>query len=138
VIALFERGSPAEQDRSTLDHLALTISREDYESQKRRLEALGLTVKLRITSGCTGGQSISRIRRATQLNSFATTPQSNVPQPLDDADECLCCRAFCRHCSTTRCLNACTDRCARRARSCASPTLAARLTRAPQVSGVGR
>jgi catechol-2,3-dioxygenase len=45
VIALFERGSPAEQDRSTLDHLAVTISHEDYEPQKQRLEELGLTVE---------------------------------------------------------------------------------------------
>ena len=44
VIALFDRSSPAEQERSTLDHLAFTISREDYEPQKQRLEALGLTV----------------------------------------------------------------------------------------------
>lgn len=44
VIALFERGSPVEQARSTLDHLAVTISREDYERQKQRLEALGLSV----------------------------------------------------------------------------------------------
>jgi catechol 2,3-dioxygenase-like lactoylglutathione lyase family enzyme len=45
VIALFERGSLAEQDRSTLDHLAVTISHEDYEPQKQRLEELGLTVE---------------------------------------------------------------------------------------------
>jgi catechol 2,3-dioxygenase len=44
VIALFDRSSPAEQERSTLDHLAFTISPEDYEPQKQRLEALGLTV----------------------------------------------------------------------------------------------
>lgn len=44
VIALFDRSSPAEQERSTLDHVAFTIAREDYEPQKQRLEALGLTV----------------------------------------------------------------------------------------------
>jgi catechol-2,3-dioxygenase len=44
VIALFDRSSPVEQERSTLDHVAFTIAREDYEPQKRRLEALGLTV----------------------------------------------------------------------------------------------
>lgn len=44
VIALFDRNSPVGQGRSTLDHVALTISREDYEPQKQRLEALGLEV----------------------------------------------------------------------------------------------
>jgi len=44
MIALFDRRSPAEQEHSTLDHLAFTISREDFEPQKQRVEALGLTV----------------------------------------------------------------------------------------------
>ena len=44
VIALFDRRSPTEQEHSTLDHLAFAISREDFEPQKQRLEALGLTV----------------------------------------------------------------------------------------------
>lgn len=46
VIALFDRNSPVGQGRSTLDHVALTISREDYEPQKQRLEALGLEVTM--------------------------------------------------------------------------------------------
>jgi catechol-2,3-dioxygenase len=45
VIALFKRDFPAEKERSTLDHFAVTISREDYEPQKQRLEELGLTVE---------------------------------------------------------------------------------------------
>ena len=44
VIALFDRNTRVGQDRSTLDHVALTISREDYEPQKQRLQALGLEV----------------------------------------------------------------------------------------------
>ena len=41
---LFDRNALVGQERSTLDHLALTIAREDYEPQKQRLEALGLAV----------------------------------------------------------------------------------------------
>lgn len=44
VIALFDRSALAEQERSTLDHFAFTIARQDYEPQKQRLEMLGLTV----------------------------------------------------------------------------------------------
>lgn len=44
VLALFDRNSPIEPSHSTLDHVAFTIGREDYELEKRRLEGLGLTV----------------------------------------------------------------------------------------------
>ena len=44
VLALFDRNSPVEPERSTVDHLAFTIALEDYEPQKQRLEALGLAV----------------------------------------------------------------------------------------------
>ena len=45
VLALFDRDSPVEQTRSTVDHLAFTIARGDYESHRQRLEALGLAVE---------------------------------------------------------------------------------------------
>ena len=44
VLALFDRSSPVEKARSTVDHLAFTIALADYEPEKRRLEALGLAV----------------------------------------------------------------------------------------------
>ena len=44
VLALFDRNSPVEQARSTVDHLAFTIAVSDYEPQRRRLEGLGLAV----------------------------------------------------------------------------------------------
>ena len=44
VLALFDRNVPVERERSTVDHLALTIALADYEPEKRRLEALGLAV----------------------------------------------------------------------------------------------
>ncbi len=44
ILALFDRKTPVEQAHSTVDHLAFTIALADYEAEKRRLEALGLTV----------------------------------------------------------------------------------------------
>ena len=44
VLALFDRNVPVEPERSTVDHLALTIALADYEPEKRWLEALGLAV----------------------------------------------------------------------------------------------
>jgi hypothetical protein len=44
VLALFDRKTPVEQAHSTVDHLAFTIALADYEAEKQRLEALGLTV----------------------------------------------------------------------------------------------
>ena len=44
VLALFDRNSPVERERSAVDHLAFTIALVDYEPQRRRLEALGLAV----------------------------------------------------------------------------------------------
>ena len=44
VLALFDRKIPVEQMHSTVDHLAFTIARADYEAERRRLEALGLAV----------------------------------------------------------------------------------------------
>ena len=44
VLALFDRNSPVERERSAVDHLAFTIALVDYEPERRRLEALGLAV----------------------------------------------------------------------------------------------
>lgn len=44
VLALFDRNSHVDRERSAVDHLAFTIALKDYESEKRRLEALGLAV----------------------------------------------------------------------------------------------
>lgn len=44
VLGLFDRKTPVEQERTTVDHLGFTIALEDYESEKRRLETLGVPV----------------------------------------------------------------------------------------------
>lgn len=44
-LALFETTSPElNQETTTLHHIALNVSLEDYETEKRRLEGLGLKV----------------------------------------------------------------------------------------------
>ena len=44
-LALFETKSPKlSQEKTTLHHIALNVSLEDFESEKRRLEGLGLKV----------------------------------------------------------------------------------------------
>lgn len=45
ILALFARGNEVGPEQTTLDHLAFTIAREDYESEKKRLEGLGLEVQ---------------------------------------------------------------------------------------------
>jgi catechol-2,3-dioxygenase len=47
VIGLFDRGVPVGPDRTTVDHIAFTIDRGDYESERCRLEALGLSVEVK-------------------------------------------------------------------------------------------
>jgi len=48
ILALFDRTNrdphPPERARSTVDHLAFTIALADYDSEKRRLEGLGVAV----------------------------------------------------------------------------------------------
>jgi catechol-2,3-dioxygenase len=48
VIGLFDRSVSVGSERTTVDHIAFTIGLEDYETEKQRLEGLGLKVKLRI------------------------------------------------------------------------------------------
>ena len=44
-LALFETKSPElSEEKTTLHHIALNVSLEDFESEKRRLEELGLKV----------------------------------------------------------------------------------------------
>jgi catechol-2,3-dioxygenase len=47
VLALFDRRVPLSATQTTLDHLAFTIDRADFEAERRRLEALGLELELR-------------------------------------------------------------------------------------------
>jgi len=46
VLALFDRSRPVDQERSTVDHIAFTIALADYESERKRLEGLGLPVEV--------------------------------------------------------------------------------------------
>ena len=45
VLGLFDRSVSVSPEHSTVDHIALTIAVEDYEPERRRLEALGLEVE---------------------------------------------------------------------------------------------
>ena len=46
VFVLFDRSVPVGPQASPLDHIAFTIDRQDFDSERARLEALGLNVKL--------------------------------------------------------------------------------------------
>jgi catechol-2,3-dioxygenase len=46
VLGLFDRSVSVDQERTTVDHIAFTIGLSDYDSEKERLEALGLNVEL--------------------------------------------------------------------------------------------
>ena len=46
VLGLFDRSVPVGPERTTVDHIAFTIALGDYESEKTRLEGLGLTVEV--------------------------------------------------------------------------------------------
>jgi catechol-2,3-dioxygenase len=48
VLALFDRSVPVGPERTTVDHIAFTIALSDYESEKQRLEGLGLTVEVTV------------------------------------------------------------------------------------------
>lgn len=45
VLVLFARGVEVSADRSTVDHIAFTIDLADYESERRRITAMGLSVE---------------------------------------------------------------------------------------------
>ncbi len=46
ILALFDRDMTVAQERTTLDHIAFTISLTDFEKEKIRLEQCGLKVRL--------------------------------------------------------------------------------------------
>ncbi len=46
VFVLFARGVPVSAQASTVDHVAFTIDRQDFEGERSRLERLGLPVEL--------------------------------------------------------------------------------------------
>jgi catechol-2,3-dioxygenase len=46
VFVLFARGVPVSAQTTTVDHIAFTIDRNDFESERTRLEGLGLQVEL--------------------------------------------------------------------------------------------
>ena len=46
VFVLFARGVEVSSERTTIDHVAFTIDLKDYESERRRLEAMGLAVEV--------------------------------------------------------------------------------------------
>jgi catechol-2,3-dioxygenase len=46
VFVLFARGVPVSVQASTVDHVAFTIDRADYEAERSRLEGLGLAVEV--------------------------------------------------------------------------------------------
>ena len=45
ILALFDRDAEIDARKGSVDHIAFTIALEDYESEKVRLEGLGLVVK---------------------------------------------------------------------------------------------
>src|SRR5262245_23411856 len=46
VFVLFARGVPVSAQASTVDHIAFTIDRKDFESERSRLKGLGLQIEL--------------------------------------------------------------------------------------------
>lgn len=46
VLGLFDRSVPVGPEGTTVDHIAFTIALDDYESEKKRLEDLGLVVEV--------------------------------------------------------------------------------------------
>ena len=47
VLGLFDRSVSVDQERTTVDHIAFTIGLPDYDSERKRLETLGLNVEVK-------------------------------------------------------------------------------------------
>jgi catechol 2,3-dioxygenase-like lactoylglutathione lyase family enzyme len=47
VLGLFDRSVSVDQEKTTIDHIAFTIGLPDYDSERNRLEALGLQVEIK-------------------------------------------------------------------------------------------
>ena len=45
MLGLFDRSVSVDQERTTVDHIAFTIGLPDYDSERKRLETLGLNVE---------------------------------------------------------------------------------------------
>ena len=64
VLGLFDRSVSVDQERTTVDHIAFTIGLPDYDSERKRLETLGLNVEVKATSmGQLALALLSRSRR---------------------------------------------------------------------------
>jgi catechol-2,3-dioxygenase len=48
VLGLFDRSVPVDPSHTTVDHFAFTIALEDHESERKRLESLGLRVEVEV------------------------------------------------------------------------------------------
>jgi catechol 2,3-dioxygenase-like lactoylglutathione lyase family enzyme len=46
VLGLFDRSVSVDQERTTIDHITFTIGLLDYDSERKRLETLGLNVEV--------------------------------------------------------------------------------------------
>jgi catechol 2,3-dioxygenase-like lactoylglutathione lyase family enzyme len=47
VLGLFDRSVAVDQERTTVDHITFTIGLPDYDSERKRLETLGLNVEVK-------------------------------------------------------------------------------------------
>ena len=47
VLGLFDRSVAVDQERTTVDHITFTICLPDYDSERKRLETLGLNVEVK-------------------------------------------------------------------------------------------
>jgi len=45
VLGLFDRSVRVEQEHTTVDHIAFTVALSDFDSERKRLESLGLEVE---------------------------------------------------------------------------------------------
>src|ERR1700730_9549331 len=48
VLGLFDRSVSVDQERTTVDHIAFTIGLPDYDSERQRLETLGLNAEVKV------------------------------------------------------------------------------------------
>jgi len=76
VLGLFDRSIPVGVEHTTVDHIAFTIALHNYDSEKERLEALGLSVEVKKHEWVKWRSFTFTIRRATRSNWFAMTAAS--------------------------------------------------------------
>jgi catechol-2,3-dioxygenase len=73
VLGLFDRSVSVDQERTTVDHIAFTIGLPDYDSERKRLETLGLNVEVQEHQWINWRSLYFQIQKATKSNWFATT-----------------------------------------------------------------